>query len=61
MRTKFQEIKNTVNDDFKKIFFKFNARNVTKRLEVFEYEDECVEDGNKDDMSTQFLRVLKSS
>ena len=56
MRTKFQEIKNTVNDRFKKLFHKLNARVLTKRLEVFDYEDEFVEDGEEDDMSTQFLR-----
>ena len=61
MRTKFQEIENTVNDRVKKIFDKLNARTLTKRLEVFDYEDECVEDGDEDDMSTQFLRILKKS
>ena len=45
MRTKFQKIENTVNDRVKKIFDKLNARTLTKRLEVFDYEDECVEDG----------------
>ena len=54
MRTKFQEIENTVNDRVKKIFDKFNVRTFTKRLEVCDYEDECVEDGDEDDMSTQF-------
>ena len=57
MRTKFQEIEITVNDQVKKIFDKFNARILTKRLEVFDYEDEFVEDGEKDDMSTQFLKI----
>ena len=51
---KFQEIENTVNDWVKKIIDKLNARNLTKRLEVFDYESECVEDGEEDDMSTQF-------
>ena len=46
MRTKFQEIEDTVNDRIKKIFDKLNARTLTKRLEVFDHEDECVEDGN---------------
>ena len=59
MRTKFQEIENTVNDRVKKIFDKLNARTLTKRLEIFDYEDECVEDGDEDDMSTQFLRIRK--
>ena len=56
-RTKFQKIKNTVSDRVKKIFDNFNARTLTKRLEVFDYGDECVEDGDEDDMSTQFLRI----
>ena len=59
MRTKFQEIENTVNDRVKKIVDKLNARTLTKRLEVFDYEDECVEDGDENDMSTQFLRIQK--
>ena len=59
MRTKFQEIDNTVNDRVKKIFGNLNARTLTKRQEVFDYEDECVEDGEEDVMSTQFLRIQK--
>ena len=38
MRTKIQEIKNTVNDRFKKVFDKLNARVLTKRLEVFQFQ-----------------------
>ena len=53
MRTKFQELENFVNDRVKKIFDELIARTLTKRLEVFDYEDECVEVGEKDDMSTQ--------
>ena len=34
MRTKFEEIENTVNDRVKKIFNKLKARTLTKRLEV---------------------------
>ena len=60
MRTKLQDIENTVNDRVKKIFDKLNARTLTKRLEVFDYEDECVEDGDEEDMSTQFLRIQKN-
>ena len=60
MRTKFQDIENTVNDRVKKIFDKLNATTLTKSLEVFDYEDECVEDGDEDDMSTQFLRLQKN-
>ena len=61
MRTKFQEIDNTVNDRVKKIFDKLNARTLTKRLEVFDYEDECPEDEEEHDMSTQFIRNQKIS
>ena len=60
MRSRLQEFENTVNDQVKKIFDKLNAGTLTKRLEVFDYEDECVEDGDEDDMSTQFLRVQKN-
>ena len=60
MRIKLQEIENTVNDRVKKIFDKLSAGTLTKRLEVFDYEDECVEGGDEDDMSTQFLRVQKN-
>ena len=60
MRTKFQETEITVNDRVKKIFHKLKARTLTKRLEVFDYEDECVEDGDEDDMSTQILRIQKN-
>ena len=57
MRTKFQEIENTVNDRVKNIFDKLNARTLTKRLEVSEHEDESAEDGEENDMSTKFLRI----
>ena len=59
MRTKFQEIENTVDDRVKKILDKLNTRNITKRLQVFDNEDECVEDGKEDYMSMQFLRNQK--
>ena len=49
MRTKFQEIENTVNDRVKKIIDQLNDRTLTKTLEVFDYEDECVDDGEEDD------------
>ena len=59
-RTKCQEIENTVNDRVKKIFDKLKVRIFIKRLEIFDYEDECVEDGDEVDMSTQFLRIQKN-
>ena len=49
MRTKFQEIENTVNDCVKKNIDQLNDRTLTKTLEVFDYEDECVDDGEEDD------------
>ena len=33
---------------------------LSKRLEVFDYEDECAEDEEEDDMSTHFLRIQKN-
>ena len=56
MRTKFQEIENTVDDRVKKILDKLKTRTITKRLQIFDNEDECVEDGKEDYMSMQFLR-----
>ena len=56
MRTKFLEIKNIVKDSVKIFFDKLNARSLTERLEVSEYEDEIVADGDEDDMSTKLLR-----
>ena len=55
MRTKFQEIENCVYDRVKKIVEKINARTLSKKIEDFQYEDECVEGGEEDDMSTQFF------
>ena len=60
LRTNFQEIENAVNNRVKKVYDKLNARNFSKRLQAFEYEDECVEDDEEDHMSTQFLRNQKN-
>ena len=60
LRTKFQEIENFFNDRIKKFFDKLNARTLTERLEVFDYEDEFTEDEEEDDTSTQFLRIQKN-
>ena len=35
-------------------------KTLTKRLEVFDDEDECVEDGDENDMSSNFLRIQKN-
>ena len=59
-KTKFQETEITVNDRVEKIIDKLSARTLSKRLEVFGSESECGEDGEKDDMSTQFLRLQKN-
>ena len=60
LRTNFQEIEIFVNDRVKKFFDKLNARTLAERLEVFDYEDECAEDEEEDDTSTQFLRIQKN-
>ena len=60
LRTNFQEIKNFVNDRVKKFFDKLNARTLTEKLKVFDYEDEWAEDEEEDDTSTQFLRIQKN-
>ena len=60
MRTKFQETENTLSDRVKMSFDKLNIRNLTTTLEVFDYEDECIEDEEDNDMSTNFLRIQKN-
>ena len=58
MKIKFQEFE--LNDRVKKIFDKLNARTLNTRLEAFDYEDECFEEGEEDKMSTQLLRTQKN-
>ena len=60
LRTNFQEIESFVNDRVKKFFDKLNARTLTERLEVFDYEEEFTEDEEEDDTSTQFLKIQKN-
>ena len=60
LRTNFQEIENFVNDRVKKFFDKLNARTLTEKLKVFDYEGEWAEDEEEDDTSTQFLRIQKN-
>ena len=60
LRTNFQEIENFVNDRVKKFFDKHNARTLTERLEILDYEDECAEHEEEYDTSTQFLRIQKN-
>ena len=60
MRTEFPEIANAINDRVKKICDKLNARIFYKKLEVFDSVDESVEDGEEDNISTQFLRIQRN-
>ena len=57
MRTKFQDIETAVNDRMKKIFNQLNERGKNYSSNKFEYEDECIEDSQEADMSTQFLGI----
>ena len=60
MRTKFQEIEVAVNEKMKKIFDRLNERGKNYSTNKFEYEDECIEDLEEADMSTQSLRIQKN-
>ena len=51
----------TVTDQVKKIFDNFNARISHYTPNVFDYEDECYEESEEDDMSTEFLRIQKKN
>ena len=60
MRTNFQDIEVAVNERMKKIFDQLNERGQNFSSKKFEYEDECIEDSEEADMSTQFLRIQKN-
>ena len=60
LRTKFQDIERAVNERVKKIFDQLNERGKIFSSNKFEYEDECIEDSEEADMSTQFLRIQKN-
>ena len=60
MRTKFQDIEVAVNERMKKIFDQLSERGKNYSSNIFEYEDECIEDSEEADMSTQFLRFQKN-
>ena len=60
MRTKFQDVERVVNERMSKIFQEVNERCRNLPTENFEYEDKCIEDTEKTDMSTQFLRMQKN-
>ena len=59
-RTKFQDIEVAVNERMNKIFDQLNERGKNYSSNKFEYEDECIEDSEEADMSTQFLRIQKN-
>ena len=60
MRKKFQDIEVAVNERMRKIFDQLNERGKNFSSNQFEYEDECIEDSEEADMSTQFLRIQKN-
>ena len=60
MRTKFQDIERAVNERMKKIFDQLNERGKNFSSNKFEYEDECIEDSEEAEMSTQFLQIQKN-
>ena len=59
-RTKFQDIEVAVIERMKKIFDQLNERGKNYSINKFEYKDECIEDSEEADMSTQFLRIQKN-
>ena len=60
MRTKFQFIERAVIERTKKIFVQLKECSKKFSSNKFEYEDECIEDSEEADMSTQFLRIQKN-
>ena len=60
MRTKFQDIEVAVNEKMRKIFDQLNERGKNFSSNKFEFEDECIEDSEEADKSTQFLRIQKN-
>ena len=60
MRTKFQDVERVVNERMSEIFQELNERCRNLPTENIEYEDECIEDTEETDMSTQFLRMQKN-
>ena len=60
MRTKFQDMEVTVNERIKKMFDQLKERGKNYSSNKIEYGDECIEDSEEADMSTQFLRIQKN-
>ena len=60
MRKKFQDVEVAVNERMKKIFDQLNECGKNYSSNKFEYGDECIEDSEDADLSTQFLRIQKN-
>ena len=55
----FQDVERIVNERMSKIFQELNEGIQIHPTENIEYEDECIEDTEETDMSTQFLGMQK--
>ena len=60
MRTKFQDVKRLVNERMSKSFQELDERCRNHSTENFESEDDCIEDTEETDMSTQFFRMQRN-
>ena len=60
MRTKIQDIEVAVNERMKKIFDQITEHGKKYSRNKFEYKDECIEDSEDADMSTQFMQFQKN-
>ena len=60
MRTKFQDIEVIINAKMKNIFDQLNERCKNYSSNKFEYKDECIENSEESNMSTQFLLIHKN-
>ena len=59
MQTKFASIQKIINSRVKAIFEKLNERK-GRTNPAFDFEDECIEEEEEADMSTQFLQMQKN-
>ena len=60
MKTKFQDNERVVNERMSIFFQELNETRRNRATENFEYENECIEDTEETDTSTQFLRMQKN-
>ena len=60
MKTKFQDTERVVNERMSKFFQELNERCRNRPTENFAYENECIEDTEETDTSTQLLRMQKN-